>query len=109
MTGKEIEVAFLRAAMGVGLTVSTDRIRDDGSHGDFVWVEVDHGVALEWTNLQGLPFGLFQHVPSDEQDGFAGDEQELGRFLHLEEMLEAAFIRIIRIRLENVTSEKLLA
>lgn len=105
MTGKELEIAFLRAASAAGLIVDVSNVRDDEGASCLI----DCGLEIEWRDRKPQPFGLFRHYNSDETDGFAGREQAEGRFDYLEELIEAALIRIIQIRLEDVTSDDLLA
>lgn len=98
MTGKELEIAFLRAASAAGLIVSVSNVCDDSDGATFL---TDHNLQVEWSDTYPQPFGLSRHYASDETDGFAGHEQVEGRFDFLEELIEAVFIRVIQIRLEG--------
>lgn len=104
MKAKELELAIFRAAMQAGVDVYVEDITDE----DGLSLFLQHNLSIEQSANEPLPFALIRHFPSDEIDGFAGRE-EIERFEHMEELIEAAFVKLIQMRLEDLASEKLLA
>lgn len=104
MKAKELELAILRAAAQAGIVVYLEDFQDyDG--GSLLFFQ--YNLSVEWSDKQ-LPFALIRRFDSDETDGFAGRQEIVGKFEYLEELIEAAFIKMIQIRLEDITSEDLL-